>query len=254
MKTGIVLACASLAISHSALAEGVRLSGGGYSWNSELEGTISDGDELDLDNDLQFNHARQSGAYLTLEHDNHWLPNARLRYLGVRDAASTSSPRDLQFAGESFIAGDQIRNDLDLRVSDATLYYSLPRNNGGKVNVGLAARDLNGELEILSTSAQAIRRIDETLPVFHLAGYLPFPLLSDNAYLGAEANGIYLDEDQLGDFILRAGWQSDFLLGLEVGFHQMFIKLDEESRYQAVNLKFGGPYVALTLNFQGPAF
>ena len=249
MKTWMALATAGLIASTPTFADGVQLSGGGYNWNSELEGTISDGDELDLDNDLQFNHAKQNGAFLKLEHDVRWLPNVRLRYLGLRDNSRTALARPVQFAGNSFNAGDSIRSDLDMKIADATLYFAFPQENGSRLDAGLAARDLNGELELLSADTSAVRSIDDTLPVVHLAAHFPFPLLSDNAYLGAEVNGIYLDEDQVGDFILRAGWRSDFLLGLEVGFNQMFIKLDEDSPTQTVNLKFGGPYVALTLNF-----
>lgn len=243
----ISLLAAGLLTSHAAAA---TLSAGAFSWDSELEGTMASGGEpVDLDDDLGFGYVRQSGALLQLEHNAHLLPNVRLRYLALRANSNAQPAKTLQFSGDNFTAGQPLHSDLDLAVLDGTLYFAIPRKDDLRLDVGLTVRSLDGELVLESASQQAEQNIDEVLPQLHLAAHYPFRLISDNAYLGADANGIVLGQDKLADFTLKAGWRSDFLFGVEVGFNQMFVKLDEDSD-SAVNLKFGGPYLALTLNFQ----
>ena len=231
-------------------AGAATLSAGAFSWDSELEGTMASGSEpVDLDDELGFGYARQSGALLQLEHSASLLPNVRLRYLALRANSNAQPARTLQFSGDSFAAGQTLHSDLDLAVLDGTLYFAIPRDDDLRLDVGLTVRSLDGEMVLESASQQAQQSIDDVLPQLHLAARYPFRLISDNAYVGADANGIVLGQDKLADFTLKAGWRSDFLFGLEVGFNQMFVKLDENSD-NAINLKFGGPYLALTLAFQ----
>ena len=240
----LALTCAA-----SAAVADMRISAGGFSWDSELEGTIaSGGDPVDLDNDLGFGYVRQTGAQLQLEHDAGLFPQARLRYLSLRADSQSRPSQALDLGGTRFPSGNPLHSDLNLEILDGTLYYAFAQDNDLRLDAGLTLRRLDGELVLESATRQGQQAIDDTVPQLHLAAHYPFRLLSDNAWFGAEVNGIYLDQDQLADFTLRAGWRSDFLFGVEVGFSQMFIKLDEDSD-SAINLKFGGPYLALTLNF-----
>lgn len=225
------------------------ISAGAYNWNSELEGTVaSGGAPLDLDDDLGFGYSRQTGAMLQLEHDAALLPHVRLRYLSLRENSQALPGQPLTFDAETFPAGQSLHSDLELGILDGTLYYAFPQEHGLRLDAGLTVRHLDGELILESGTRQGQQPIEDTLPQLHLAAHYPFRLLSDNAYLGAEVNGIYLEDDQVADFTLRVGWRSDFLFGVEAGFNQMFVKLDEDSE-DAIDLKFGGPYLALTLNF-----
>ncbi|MCG8394714.1 MAG: TIGR04219 family outer membrane beta-barrel protein [Pseudomonadales bacterium] len=249
MKTlPLAMLTTTLACTSVQAAPAFNLYGGGYNWNSELEGSLaSGGDDVDLDNDLGFDHASQSGAYLGLEHTVSLVPNVRVRYLDLNDRTSQRLPRDITFAGSNFTAGERTFSNLELEILDGTLYYSLPLDNT-RLDLGLMVQDLDGELQVNSSGDTASQHIDKTLPLLHVAATWPFALISDNAYLGAEVNGMLYSDDSLADFTLRAGWRSDFLLGLEVGYNQRFIDLDEDSNTRT-DLKFGGPYVALLLNF-----
>lgn len=227
-------------------APGLAIYGGGYTWDTELEGNVSSGGaNVDVQDDLGFNKADQNVLYLGLEHAVPLIPNARLRYIDLSDSASNVISRNFNFNGQTFVANTRVATDFDLEMLDGTLYYS-PLNNALKVDLGLTVRRLDGNLRLNSVVGKTTLNIDETLPMLHAGARMQLPV--SGVYVGGEVNAISYDGNKMNDYNARIGWRSDFLLGLELGYSRMNIVLDDVNNLDT-DLDVGGPYVAISLGF-----
>ncbi len=73
-------------------APGLAIYGGGYTWDTELEGNVaSGGANIDVQDDLGFNKADQNVLYLGVEHAVPLIPNVRLRYIDLYPIAPAIS-------------------------------------------------------------------------------------------------------------------------------------------------------------------
>lgn len=246
MKRAGLLAIALLTTPTLHAAPGIAIYGGGYSWDTEFEGTVAaGGGNIDVQEDLGFDEADQSVFYLGLEHAVPVIPNARVRFMDLSDSASNRISRTFTFNGEAFVANTRVDSDFDLDLLDGTLYYS-PLDNAVKLDVGLTVRNLDGQLRLNSIAGKTSKSIDETLPLLHVAARANLP--ATGVYVGAELNTISYDDNKMTDYNARVGWRSDFLLGLELGYSQLDLELDDLSGLDA-DLDMGGPYLALSLGF-----
>lgn len=247
MKRAGLLVTALLAIAPFAhAAPGLAVYGGGYTWDTELEGNVaSGGANIDVQDDLGFNKADQNVLYLGVEHALPLLPNVRLRYIDLSDSASNIISRTFTFNGQNFVQNTRVATDFDLEMLDGTLYYS-PINNALKIDVGLTVRRMDGELRLNSRFGKTSLSIDETLPMLHAGARAPLPI--PGVYVGGEVNAIAYDGNKMNDYNARVGWRSDYLLGLELGYSRMNIELDDVNNLDT-DLEVGGPYFAISLGF-----
>lgn len=219
---------------------------GAYSWNAELDGTVSSGGEdISFKRDLDFDKTRENVLYVGLEHPIPMLPNVRLRHSEISDSARNTLSRAITFAGETFNVSEAVSASYDLEMTDLTLYYS-PLNNWLKLDLGLNVRRLEAEFSIASAAGRARESASETIPMLHLAarGNLPF----SGFYAGGEVNAISYDGSKLHDTNVYVGWTSDFLLGVQVGYNRLDLELDDVSDLDS-DFSLKGPYVALTFTF-----
>lgn len=227
-------------------APGLAIYGGGYTWDTELEGNVaSGGANIDVQDDLGFNKADQNVLYLGVEHAVPLIPNVRLRYIDLSDSASNFITRTFTFNGQTFNKGSIVATDFDLEMLDGTLYYS-PIDNALKVDLGLTVRRMDGDLRLSSRLGNTALSINETLPMLHAGARAQLPV--PGVYVGGEINAISYDGNKMNDYNARIGWRSDYLLGLELGYSQMNIVLDDANNLDT-DLDVGGPYFAISLGF-----
>ena len=219
---------------------------GAYTWNAELSGDIATGsDKVDLEKDLDFDKTRENVFYIGLEHPVPLVPNVRLRHITVSDDQRNTLTRNFSFGGGTFIAGNTVRSDFDLDITDATLYYS-PLDNWLNLDLGLTVRRMDAEFTIESGAQRGHEKAEKTIPMLHVAAQADLPLTG--FYVGAEVNTISYDGSKLQDSNLHVGWASDFLLGVELGYSRMDLELDDVSNLDS-DITIGGPYLALALRF-----
>ncbi|MED5388365.1 MAG: TIGR04219 family outer membrane beta-barrel protein [Pseudomonadota bacterium] len=242
-------ALAATLLAASSLAQAaplISVYGGGYSWDSELEGTIASGDDqIDMQDDLGFDESDQTVFYLGVEHAVPLLPNVRVRSLDLSDNATNRLERTFVFNGQVFVGNTEVETDLDLDILDGTLYYT-PLDNAVKVNLGITVRKIEGSISLDSLLASTTQDFDETLPMLHASGRVSLPI--PGVYVGGEVDTISYDGNTLRDLTARVGWRSDFLLGVELGYKHMDLELDDVSDLDA-DLDMGGPYLAASLSF-----
>ncbi|MCH8543506.1 MAG: TIGR04219 family outer membrane beta-barrel protein [Alcanivorax sp.] len=219
---------------------------GAYTWNASLSGNIASGnDNIDMKDDLGFGRERQNVLYFGLEHFVPLVPNVRLKHMVMSDSSRNTIERNFEFGGGNFTAGQNVESDFDLDMTDLTLYYT-PLNNVVKLDAGLNIRRVDADFRLRNGGPEGREAAKETFPMLHLAARANLPF--SGLYAGAEINTIRYDGSRIQDYTVKAGWVSDFLLGVELGYSQYDIKLDDVSGLDT-DLEFGGPYLALSLTF-----
>lgn len=238
---------AALALAATPLAQAaplVDVYAGGYAWHPDTTGTIASGaGDIDMHDDLGYDKSDQSVIYLGVEHPIPLLPNVRVSYSDLSDDGSHTVVSPIKFDGKTF-TGDT-RSSYDIKMLDGTFYWS-PLNNWIQLDLGVTVRQLDADFKIRGAGQEARESVNKTFPLGHVAAEVDLPFTG--TYVGGEVNAIGYDGSNLTDYDAHLGWRSDFLLGVELGYRRMKIKLDDVGGVDS-NLKIGGPYLAATLNF-----
>lgn len=228
----------------------VDVYGGVYTWRAKTSGTLGTHkqDKVDIKSDLNFDSDNTTVMYLGVEHFVPLVPNVRLRHMGLKDSANGRLHHSVTIDGASFTGNANVYSKYDIDMTDLTLYYT-PWKTLVKIDAGLTVRQLDAKFsvaEVGGNNASANLSVKRTIPLLHLgvSAKLPFT----GFYAGAEANHISYSSNRFGDYHAKIGWRSSFLLGVEAGYSQVSLKLDDISDVDS-NLDWKGPYVALSLSF-----
>lgn len=242
MRSVILATGGALLMSSSlALADVVGAGASVSYWDSNLSGEAGNkGDLVDLENDLDLSGDGNANLEAYLEHPVPVLPNVRLNYTKIEQSGSgeISTAFDL-------VSGD-VDSDLDLTQLDITLYYEI-LDNWANVDVGLTARDLDGELvvrEKIFNGEVSKTDISGVIPMGYLAlrADLPFTGVS----VGGQLNAISFDGDSISDVNVYGQYEIA-VLRLQAGYRQM--KMDYEDSDNRLDVTLKGPYASVGVTF-----
>lgn len=224
----------------------VSIYGGAYNWQNKATGDIASNDQGDVDfsSELGLDKDNSTVLFLGVEHAIPVLPNVRLSHVNLSDSGNGTLNSTVTIDGKSFNATDKVASSYDLDMTDLTLYYR-PWETFAQVNVGLTLRRIDADFKVRSKTERAKLSASKTIPMGYaeVSAKLPYGL-----YAGGEVNAISVSGNKLSDVSAKVGWRSPALVGIEAGYRQMNLTLDDVSDIDS-DLKFKGPYVALTLAF-----
>lgn len=211
----------------------------GY-WDSELSGQAGKNSEaLDVENDLNLSNDSNANLEAYFEHPVPILPNVRLNYTRIEQSGSG----ELSTQYDVIPAGVPVNSDLELTQFDATLYYEV-LDNWVNLDLGLTARNLDGELTIRQGVDISRTEISGTIPMGYLAARFDLPF--SGVSVGAQGNLISYDGDSISDF--NAYGQYDLsVLRLRGGYRE--IRIDFEDSNDRLDVKLGGPFISAGLTF-----
>jgi outer membrane protein len=210
-------------------------------WDSNLSGDAGKKSDLvDLENDLDLSGDGNANLEAYVEHPVPVLPNVRVNYTTIEQ--SGSGEISTQF---DLVSGD-VDSDLDLTQFDITLYYEI-LDNWANVDVGLTARDLDGELvvrEKTGTLQVSRTEISGVVPMGYLAlrADLPFTGVS----VGGQLNIISFDGDSISDVNVYGQYEIA-VLRLQAGYRQ--ISMDYEDSDNRLDVTLKGPFASVGLTF-----
>lgn len=222
---------------------------GGYGWDAQPSGTFSStrtGDtDVDIEDDLDFDKNRNNIFYIGVEHPVPLLPNVRLRSADISDSARSTLNRNFIYEGQPYAIGTDVESRYQLDYTEATLYYT-PLDTVAQVDIGLTARKYDAvfEVESVNTPQRSAVEADATLPMLHAGVKAELPLTG--FYVDGQLDAVSYDGNSVTDARAALGWRSNFALGLELGYQQMNVKLDETDDLNA-DIEFGGPFLALSV-------
>ncbi|MDZ7669741.1 MAG: TIGR04219 family outer membrane beta-barrel protein [Gammaproteobacteria bacterium] len=220
---------------------------GAGTWQQEFSGDVaSGGEEVDLERDLDFDRERNNVLYAGLEHGVPVLPNVRVNHARVAGEGRSVLTRTVEFRGETFSISEDVASEVELTQSDAVLYYEL-LDNVVSLDLGIAARWIDGEIEVASESAVARAEFEGVLPLLYARGRVDLPLTG--LWAGAEAQGLAYDGHSLIDASAQIGWTSPVGLGAELGWRTLRLDLDDIDDIDHAEIDISGPYAAVNFYF-----
>lgn len=221
--------------------------GVGY-WQPELSGEVaSDGEDFDVEDDLDFEQDSTNLFEVGVEHPIPLLPNVRLRRLSLQDSATSTLTASRDFGPVTFAADEDVRSEYDLDMTDATFYYK-PLDNWIALSLGVTARYMDFEVEIESRERDESERAGGAIviPLAHVGLRADLPL--SGFYAAGEVDAISAGGNSLHDARAALGWESARLFGIEAGYREMGLEIDDEDDLDA-DIDFSGAYVQANLRF-----
>ena len=245
-RFGLIVVLAALAMPASADTI-FGIYAGAATWQQQASGDVTAGvSELDVEDDLGVDDDDNNVFYVAIEHPIPLLPNIRLQHTDISLVGDNLLSRNIEFNGTVFTLSEQVNTDLELTQADAVLYYEL-LDNYVSLDLGLAARWVDGFVRVNSTLASAEAEFSGVIPLLYAKARVDLPL--SGLWVGAQVQGLAYDGDQLVDANAQIGWESDLGLGVELGYRSFSLELEEFDEVDTAKIDIDGVYFGLTFHF-----
>lgn len=217
------------------------------SWQQNVSGNLASGiTDLDVEDDLGMDDDSNNMFYIALEHPVPMLPNIRVQHAEIKLGGDNALTRTIEFNGNSFTVAEQVATDIDLTQSDAVFYYEV-LDNYLTLDLGLAARYVDGFVEVSSSTTNASAEFSGVIPMLYAQARVDLPLTG--FWVGAQAQGMSYDGNQLLDGTAQIGWESALGLGVELGYRTFKLELDEFDEVDSAEIDIDGVYFGLNYHF-----
>ena len=254
-------------------ADTVGLYIGGQAWQSEASGTLGEKNSLinpNLKKEQQINYS------IAFEHPIPLIPNTRIASTTLDTTGNKTLAQALTFGGESFSIGDDIKATFNVSYIDYTLYYELLDNDAFSFDLGLTARDFNGDVTVTgptsnsdgtcndpnpspdspcteegeSTTPIGKIKADEIEPMLYVATNIGLPLASLSIF--GQGDISIKGEHSLYDY--QVGLNYDLVnsrvvdLNLTLGYRVVKMEFEDLNNLYT-NLEFKGAFVGIVTHF-----
>lgn len=220
---------------------------GAASWQQEVSGNIASGiSDLDVEDDLGLDDDNNNMFYVAIEHPIPTVPNIRVQHADISLGGDNVLSRTIEFNGNAFTVAEQVATDIELTQTDAVLYYEL-LDNYLTLDLGLAARYVDGYVDVASTTSSASAEFSGVIPMLY--GQVRADLPLTGMWVGIQAQGVAYDGNQLLDANAQVGWESGIGLGLEVGYRAFQLELEDFDEVDNAEIDVEGVYFGLNYHF-----
>ena len=121
-------------------------------WKADNDGSFSDNNNA-LQN-FNFEDETFVSYYAALEHPVPLVPNLKLKYTELELTGATRLEDTFSFNGSDYIVGTDVNSVTDLSHIDYILYYEIFDNDLISIDLGINAKQFDGELVVTGTSQQ----------------------------------------------------------------------------------------------------
>jgi len=223
-------------------------------WKADNDGSFSDNNNA-LQN-FNFEDETFVSYYAALEHPVPLVPNLKLKYTELELTGATRLEDTFSFNGSDYIVGTDVNSVTDLSHIDYILYYEIFDNDLISIDLGINAKQFDGELVVTGTSQQGganFTEIEEFSGVVPLAygrfeAGLPFSGLS----VFAEGSFLAIDDSKVQDYQMGIAWEFIDNLAVDVavkaGYRSMVLELDDVDDINT-NIDASGPFAGIQVHF-----
>ncbi|MBI1195694.1 MAG: TIGR04219 family outer membrane beta-barrel protein [Gammaproteobacteria bacterium] len=251
MKIKHCLVPALLAASLPASADMIGAWVGVNGWSYDINGSVryqsaNAADDIDVNRDLGYNNDNLASYYVMIDHPLPLIPNVKISKTTIDTSANGTLSASFTFGGTTFSGSEAVNSSLKLDQTDITAYWRI-LDNIANLDIGLTAKYLDTKTRITGASSGTANANVSTWVPMAYAGVgvdLPFSGLAvsaDGSYIGYSGSNFY-------DYTVRATYDTPWLLGVDVGYRRINLKLDDIDGSYA-NVTFKGPYAGLYLHF-----
>lgn len=252
-----ILLAASVATLLSTSAQADTLLGlyvGGQYWDAAATGSFGEKNDGQIVlQDFDLSDEQQTSFYVALEHPIPLIPNMKLASTTLDTDGTTQLDGDFSFGGIDYPSGANVSTTLNLSYIDYTLYYEILDNDLVTLDIGVTARDFEGDITVtddvgvLSVSEE---RVAVILPMAYASVIVGLPLTGFNFF--AEANVTSYDGSGIYDYQAGVSYAvlDNLAVDLEVSLGYRSVSLDlEDVDDLYADMSFDGVYLGAMVHF-----
>src|SRR5690554_5832778 len=218
-------------------------------WDAKPTGQIDDNASVESDG---LNFKSENGKQLSVffEHPVPFIPNVKLKRTDLDMDGSGTLSKEINFAGETYIANTAVDSRIDLSHTDATLYWGLPLPLPYiDIDFGLTARMFDGDALVVASNQSESVDLDITLPMAYGAVKVGSPF---GIYATADLNWIGFGDNKMTDLSAAVGYELPIPIvdvGVEVGYRGINLQTDRKDVEVAADLDTKGMFYGVSVAF-----
>ncbi|WP_448211757.1 TIGR04219 family outer membrane beta-barrel protein [Colwellia sp. MEBiC06753] len=260
MKKALLATSLSCMLSATAQADVVGVYIGGQVWATSTEGAFAESSDLVP---FDFDDEQQASFYIEVEHPFPVIPNIKVSQSTLDTKGVTTLTDELEFGGETFVAGSTVNAKFDLDYRDYTLYYELFDNGALSFDFGITARDFDGHAlltsQVESTDPEGNpividysgkNKFSEIVPLLYASTEIG--LMFTGLNLVAEGNFLSFDDHTLYDY--QVGVSYDLIdnvmvdVNIMAGYRAVKLELNDLSDLYS-DIDVDGVYAGVEVHF-----
>lgn len=236
-------------------------------WQSEASGIFGEENTLI---DFNLKKEQQINYFFGVKHPISFLPNARISSTTLDTSGKTTLTQKFDFNGRNFVVGEKVDARFNVSYIDYTFYYALLDHDDFSFELGLTARDLNGDVSVtgaqkpcsvpdpdpndpcIDTGGSYTGKIatDEINPMLYVATNIRLPLTDFSVF--AHADFLLKDNHTFSDY--QVGLSYDLMrikmvdFNVTLGYRVIKVEFENLNSLYTV-LEFKGTSVGMIASF-----
>ncbi|MAH27838.1 TIGR04219 family outer membrane beta-barrel protein [Pseudoalteromonas sp. ACER1] len=222
-------------------------------WQSDNSGSFAQDGNLQS---FKFDDETFTSYYAALEHPVPLIPNIKLKYTELELNGDTTLDETFSFGGSDYVVGTQVGTVSDLSHVDYILYYEIFDNDLVSIDLGVNAKQFDGEIVVTGTSQEGGQNTTERVD---FSGFVP--LVYGRAEVGLPLTGLSvffegsllaIDDSKVQDY--QAGIAYALLdnlaidMDIKAGYRSMTLELDDIDDIYT-DLDASGPFAGIQVHF-----
>lgn len=222
-------------------------------WQSDNSGSFAQDGNLQSFN---FEDETFTSYYAALEHPVPLVPNIKLKYTELELNGSTMLDESFSFGGSDYVVGTQVGTISDLSHVDYILYYEIFDNDLVSIDLGVNAKQFDGDIVVTGTSQDGgpstTERVDFSgfVPLVYGRAEVGLPFTGLSVFF--EGSLLAIDDSKVQDY--QAGIAYALLdnlaidLDVKAGYRSMTLELDDIDDIYT-DLDASGPFAGIQIHF-----
>nr|WP_193988997.1 TIGR04219 family outer membrane beta-barrel protein [Lelliottia steviae] len=222
-------------------------------WRSDNSGSFAQNDNLQ-----NFNYDDETfiSYYAALEHPVPLVPNFKFKYTELELNGSTTLNDTFSFGDADYVVGTQVGTVSDLSHIDYILYYEIFDNDLVSIDLGLNAKQFDGDIVVTGTSQNggpaSTERVDFSgfVPLVYGRAEVGLPLTGMSVFF--EGSMLAIDDSKVQDYQVGIAYAllDNLAIDLDVkaGYRSMTLELDDVDDIYT-DIDASGPFAGIQVHF-----
>ena len=223
-------------------------------WQSDNEGQLSY--KANAPQDFNFEDETYISYYAALEHPVPLVPNLKLKYTELELNGSTELNDTFSFNGSDYVVGTTVNSVSDLTHVDYILYYEIFDNDLISIDLGLNAKQFDGDIIVNGTTQDGGANFTETV---EFSGFVPLAYARAEAGLPLTGLSVFfegsllaIDDSKVQDYQVGVAWELVDNLAVDIavkaGYRSMVLELDDIDDI-TTDIDASGPFAGIQVHF-----